>query len=576
MAIPLRPVDSALLPSTGPVPKRRVADIIVRTLSELGVDTYYGIPGGAIASTYDALLDYPTLRIINTRHETGAVFMAMGHSRVGGTLPCVLMTAGPGITNAITGLAAAHAEGIPLIAIGGEVPRKNYGKGALQEGSRYNLDVLGMVRSVTKFSAEVTNARGAATLVRKAVSTALSGRQGPVFISLPLDIANERVPPIRSSTSVSTQFSIDDEMLEGAAQVLQQAERGVILVGSGARHPEAVRLIGTVAATLQMPVITTPKAKGLFPESDPLSLGVFGLGGHASATEYLEAGVDVLLCIGCGLGETGTNSWSPILQASRSFIQIDIDAGQIGKNYQVDYGLVGPAHVLLRGLASRLRRKRYTLGLAPQPRGVRYYELETAHTDVVPLKPAWVLSALQQIVPDDTIYASDIGEHTMFAIHYLRVDHPDGFLVNTGLGSMGSGIGAAIGAKMAMPNRPVVSICGDYGFQMHGNEVATCVHHQIGVVFAVMNDARMRMVESGQSRVFGRSGMLHSHKVDFAAMARGMGARGYNIRTPEDFRALPEDLVRSNIPTVLDIEIDPAAAFPVNGRVSQIRHFSAE
>jgi len=575
VAIPLRPVNLASVsPSADPAPKRRVAEIVVRTLSELGVDTFYGIPGGAISSTYDALLDYPTLNVINTRHETGAAFMAMGHSRVGGSLPCVLMTSGPGITNAITGLASAHAEGIPLIAIGGEVPRKNYGRGALQEGSRYNLDVLGMVRSVTKFSAEVTNARAAATLVRKAVATALSGRQGPVFLSLPLDIANERVPPIQSSTSVSTQFEVDEDMLEGAARMLQDAERGLILVGSGARHPEAVRLIGTMAATLQMPVVTTPKAKGLFPESDPLSLGIFGLGGHASATEYLESGVDVLLCIGCGLGETGTNSWSPVLQASRCFIQIDIDAGQIGKNYQVDYGLVGPSHVILRGLSSRLRRKRYIAGVQQQPRGVRYYELETAHTDVVPLKPAWVLSALQQIVPDDTIYASDIGEHTIFAIHYLRVDHPDGFIVNTGLGSMGSGIGAAIGAKVAAPDRPVVCISGDYGFQMHGSELATCVHHGIGVVFAIFNDARMRMVESGQSRVFGRTGLLHSHKVDFAAMARGMGARGFNIRTPEDFRRLPDDLARSNVPTVLDIEIDPESTFPVNGRTAQIRNFS--
>lgn len=576
MPIPLRPVESLASETVGAAPKRRVADIIVRTLSELGVDTFYGIPGGAIASTYDALLDYPTLRVVNTRHETGAVFMAMGHSRVGGSLPCVLMTSGPGITNAITGLAAAHAEGIPLIAIGGEVPRKNYGRGALQEGSRYHLDVLGMMRSVTKFCAEVTNGQMAATLVRKAVSTALSGRQGPVFISLPLDISNERVPPIRFSTTVSNNFEIDEEMLEGAARMLQEAERGLILVGNGARHPEAVRLLGTIAATLQMPVITTPKAKGLFPESDPLSLGVWGWGGHGSATEYLESGVDVLLCIGCGLGETGTNGWSPILQAQKCFIQVDIDAGQIGKNYQVDYGLVGPAHIILRGLASRLRRRRYTTGLAPQPRGIRYYELETAHTDVVPLKPAWVLSALQQILPDDTVYTSDMGEHTIFAIHYLRVDHPDSFIVNTGLGSMGSGIGAAIGAKMAMPKRPVVSICGDYGFQMHGNELATCVQHRIGAVFAVFNDARMRMVESGLTKIYGRSVAMHSQRVDFAALARAVGARGFSVRSPEDFRALPDDLATSDIPTVLDIEIDPASTFPVNGRVADIRAFSSE
>jgi len=156
---------------------QRVADVIVDTLLELGVDTFYGIPGGAIASVYDALLDHPSVKVINTRHETGATFMAMGHSRLSGALPCVLVTSGPGVTNALTGLAAANADGVPLIAIGGEVPKKNFGRGALQEGSRYQLDLLGMVRSVTKFSAEISNPRAASTLVMKAVATARSGRQ---------------------------------------------------------------------------------------------------------------------------------------------------------------------------------------------------------------------------------------------------------------------------------------------------------------------------------------------------------------------------------------------------------------
>ncbi len=163
MAIPLRPVESVTPISQPVAPHRRVADVIVETLIELGITTFYGIPGGAIASVYDALVDHPSLKIINTRHETGAAFMAMGHARVSGNIACVLMTSGPGVTNALTGLAAAHADGIPVIAIGGEVPRKNFGRGALQEGSRYQLDLLGMVRSVTKFSAEVSNPSAAST-----------------------------------------------------------------------------------------------------------------------------------------------------------------------------------------------------------------------------------------------------------------------------------------------------------------------------------------------------------------------------------------------------------------------------
>lgn len=552
--------------------KLRVADVIVQTLKQLGVTTFYGIPGGAICPIYDALVDHPELRVINTRHETGAAFMAMGHSKVGGSLPCILMTSGPGITNALTGLASAFADGVPMIAIGGEVPRKNFGRGALQEGSSSHLDILGMVRSVTKFSAEISNPRAAASIVRKAVATALSGRQGPVFLSLPLDIANERVLPMKSASQVSTQFSLDEETISKAAEALQTCDRGLILVGSGARNPEAVRLVGTLAATLNLPVATTPRAKGLFPETDPLSLGVFGFGGHPSASEYLEKGFDTMIAIGCGLGETGTNSWSPVLQPSRTFIQIDIDAAQIGKNYQVDYGLVGPSHLVLRSLVSKITRRRPTLR---DEGGVRYLNAQDLVDDSTPLKPARVIRALQEIVPADTIFTSDIGEHTIFALHYLRIDRPDGFLVSTGMGSMGSGIGAAIGAKVVKPDRPVVAICGDYGFQMSGMDLSTCVQSGIGVVFAIFNDARMRMVESGQSRVYGRTGVMHGPRVDFAMMARSVGARSVSVRTAADLEAIPAEWLNSAVPLVLDIELDPASAFPIHGRVAQMKNFAS-
>lgn len=553
-------------------PMMRVSDVIVQTLKELGVNTFYGIPGGAICPIYDALYDHPELRVINTRHETGAAFMAMGHSKVGGSLPCILMTSGPGITNALTGLGSAYADGVPMIAIGGEVPRKNFGRGALQEGSSSHLDVLGMVRSVTKFAAEISNPRAAASIVRKAVATALSGRQGPVFLSLPLDIANERVRPMRSATQVSTHFALDEETIAEAARALQNSTRALILVGSGARHPEAARLVGTMAATLNIPVCTTPRAKGLFPENDPLSLGVFGFGGHTSASEYLDQGIDTLIAIGCGLGETGTNSWSPVLQPSSTFIQIDIDGAQIGKNYQVDYGLIGPSHLVLRSLVSKLTRR-------PPPAlpvgGVRYVNPSELVDDSLPLKSARVVRGLQNICPVDTIFASDIGEHTIFALHYLQVNRPDGFLVSMGMGSMGSGIGAAIGAKVVRPDRPVVAICGDYGFLMGGMELATCVQSKIGVVFAVFNDARMRMVESGQTRVFGRTGPMHGPRNDFAAIAKAMGARGVTIRSAKDLEEIPGEWLNCETPLVLDIEIDPKSAFPIHGRVTQMKNFAS-
>lgn len=549
---------------------KRVADVIIDTLRDLGVDTFYGICGGAIAPVYDALIDAPDLRVINTRHETGALFMACGHALMGESLPCVLMTSGPGITNAITGLASAKADGIPLIAIGGEVPKKNFGRGALQEGSAHGLDTVAMVRSVTKYAAEIINPRSAANVVRRAVATARSGRQGPVFLSLPLDVANERVVPTHMSSNVSTGFGSDDALVRDAAERLQGARRGLIVVGSGARHPMAVLQLRLLAETLQMPVVTTPKAKGLFPERSPLALGILGYGGHTSADAYVEEGADVILAVGCGFGETSTNSWRSSLEATSTFIQIDIDSSQVGRNYQVDIGLVGPAHVVLPSILARVRSRPRTSDL----RGISYVPFEPAIGHRA-LHPAQVIGLLQKTFPSDTIFTSDIGEHLLHTLHHLKIDHADGFVAHLGLGSMGSGIGSAIGIKVARPERAVVSICGDYGFQMFGNELATCVENRIGVTFAIFNDARMRMVENGLTNIFGRTLIEGGPPIDFAAMAQAFGARGINVKTADDFARLPADLARASVPTVLDIRIDPTAFFGNNARVKTISHFGS-
>lgn len=551
---------------------RRVADVVIDTLVELGVTTFYGIPGGAISSIYDALLDKKDIQVITARHETGAAFMAMGHARSGGSFPVVLTTSGPGITNVLTGLASAYADGVPMLVISGEVPRKNFGRGALQEGSRYHLDVLTMVGSITKHAQELTSPRAAASAIRKAVAIARSGKQGPVFLSLPLDVANERVEPIRGMANVSTTFELDEEIIGEAAAFLQGSKRALILAGSGSRHPEAVRWIGAIASTLGIPVATTPKAKGLFPESDPLALGIVGLAGHPSLTEYLDGGIDVLLCVGCGLGEIVTNGWSKVLEPSKALIQVDIDAGQFGKNYRVDCGIVGPAHLVLRSLASRLHRR----VPSQQLHGVKYLEPEALDNNSSPLHPARVIRELRGAFPEDTIFTADIGEHLLYALHYLRVDRPDAFIVSTGLGSMGSGLGAAIGAKMANPERPVVAICGDYGFQMFGMELATCVENHLGVVFAIFNDSRMKMVDNGLRDIFGRSGFSQGLSVDFVQLAESLGAQGLRIGSVEDFKLVNPVRLGRGVPLVLDIDIAPHVSFPQNGRVAQIRHFNSE
>jgi acetolactate synthase-1/2/3 large subunit len=269
------------------------------------------------------------------------------------------------------------------------------------------------------------------------------------------------------------------------------------------------------------------------------------------------------------LGETSTNNWSRLLQASDTFIQIDIDSAQIGRNYRVDLGLIGPADRALGALLDRLPDR----SAERRTFGITYREPAQLSVDRAPLHPARVVRLLQERMPADTVFTSDIGDHLLFAIHYLRIEQPDGFIANVGFGSMGSGLGSAIGAKVACPDRPVVAICGDHGFQMYGMELVTCVQNRIGVVFAVFNDARMTMVESGFMDVYGRGQDLGSARVDLARLASALGAHGFHVRSADDLASLPLELLCGDIPTVLDIELDPAVSFGLAARDAALKHF---
>ncbi|WP_394834940.1 thiamine pyrophosphate-binding protein [Pendulispora rubella] len=551
--------------------RTRCADRLVEVLERAGVDTIYGVPGGTISPIYDALIDHPGIRVVHARHETSAVFMAIGHTRVRpDALPCVLVTSGPGVTNAVTGLAAVLSEGVAVIVIGGEVPRTKFGHRALQEGSAETIDVVNIVRTVTRSAACITIPEHATYQLTAAIHRARTER-GPVFLSLPLDVALADVAPAQFAAATPRRPAPPDTALEEIAGILRSADRPLLLLGSGARG--AAREIRALAEKLQIPVVTSPKAKGIVPETAPYCLGVFGYGGHPSTIEYLERQpADVVLALGCGLTEPSTNSWSPLLQASRTMIQVDIDASQFGRNYRADLALEADVTAIVGRLATLL---------ADAPawdvphEAIRYLDPQALESDRTPLGPARVLRVLQEQVPADTIYTADIGEHLLFALHYLRLSEPDQFIASYGLGSMGSGICAAIGAKLAAPERTVVAICGDYGFQMYGMDLNMCVHEHLGVVFLVMNDDRMRMVEAGIDRIYGRGLPMDGPHVNFADLARAHGAQGF---VAADVRQLRSALrrIRPDVPTVIDVRIDPNSAFPMNARVKEISNFAVK
>lgn len=535
-------------------PKTRTADIFVDMLAEAGVEVIFGLPGGPIAPIHDALLDHPEIRTITTRHEAGAVFAAAGYAQATGKLAVAVVTSGPGILNALTGLASAHCDGLPVLVLCGEVPKDRFGKGACHEGSVYELDIVHMARSITKLAAQAHDPHMAPSLMQHAISTVTSGRRGPALLSLPMDVMTSEIRRPLIEVSSRVEFDTDASTIQTAAEALQTARRGVLLVGSGARWGRGPQRIRELAERLQMPVMTTPKAKGVFPETHPLSLGVFGWGGHASASEYLKGGVDVLMAIGTSLGESATDNWSPLLAGSSHFIQLDPDAQRIGRSYPVTVGIVDTVDGAVPKLLSRI-------DTAPRPKkkfGIERHEpgdvvLTGSEGRIAPQRALW---ELQQVLPKGTIYTSDIGAHMFFALHHLEIEAPRGFMTMLGLASMGSGIGAAVGIKVAEPHVPVVSICGDGCFSMGLGDVATAAMEGIPLIVAVMNDERYGMVEVGNNVVYGRSPSFPSGPMSVSHLAQGIGATAKIIEQPGELLELDLLGLAQHRPLVLDIRID--------------------
>jgi acetolactate synthase-1/2/3 large subunit len=316
--------------------------------------------------------------------------------------------------------------------------------------------------------------------------------------------------------------------------------------------------------------MTTPKAKGIFPESHPLSLGVFGYGGHPSTTQYLKEGVDVLLTVGSSLGDVATDGWSSLLAPTKCFIQIDADAMQIGRNYAVTHGLVGNAGPLLRRITERLRPRARSAG---REYGVRHFAdpSQDRHGPEGRITPMRALWELQRTMPADTIFTCDIGEHLLFGIHYLRAEDPHSFLVMTGLGSMGSSVAGAIGARLGRPDRPAVAVCGDGCYSMNIGDVAVAARDGIRIVVAVLNDGRYGMVELGHDAIYGRSPSYPAGPMDVSLMARSVGAQAVRIERNDQIAALDLPSLLDHGPLVLDIHIDRGARMPKNGRFDGIR-----
>lgn len=560
-------------------------NLLMRYLKAEGVEYIFGIPGGPLMPFYEAIFETGGISPILTKHEQGAAFMADGYARVSGKLGVCCSTTGPGATNLITGVACAYADSIPVLIITAQVATSAFGKGAAQESTSHGVDVVEMLKPVTKSSVMVHSPAKVGDVVRASLRAALCGRKGPVHINFPADFMKKSVPlvvlPPERYRVTSCQF--DRDAIKQASNYLVHAKKPVILAGNGVNLSGAHDELRKLAERLNIPVATSPKAKGAFPENHVLSLGVFGFVGSLVAEKYILSGEpDVLVAVGTSMGELTTCNWDSRLEPSRALIQIDIDHCEIGKNYPTALGIEGDAKAVLRELGYQVERDLHWL---EKPEGLdiewiknfkatnpKCVTPEKLMSEEVPLKPQRVIKELRDTLSSDSILFVDIGTCMPWALQYFPVYEPGTFYINMGLASMGHAVAACIGGKLARPDKPVVALAGDAAFAMNGMEVHTAVDHDIPVIWLVLNNGAHGMVYHGERIQFGgRFTTSTFHKrMNIAEIARGLGAESFEASKPGDVSSCLGAAMKCGRPAVIDVATDLAEVPPIGHRIHSL------
>ncbi len=555
------------------------ADGIIDALVKEGVDTFFGIPGGPVSPVFDSILRHPAAKLVESRHESAAAFAATAYFRASGKVPAVVVTAGPGATNAVTGICSAHNEGVPLVLVIGDVAWAANGGRLLQNSGPEGIDVEALFDKMTRRAVRVTSpaaARSQATAVLEAACD--SANPGPALLVVPIDRAAAKADAFRVSRTATRRTSEPDrEVVREVCRWLAAAEHPLLVFGSGAR-PYSATLRRLVDA-LDVPFVTTPKAKGLVSEEHPRSLRHGGLAASIWARDYTKQGVDVAVVLGTDLDDCSVGP-TPYVAPGGRLVHVDRDATVFNRNLPTELGVVSDVGafaelmyqvVLEDGLRNTRCRSKLRELRARSP----FDDQSFGGEDQALITPQRAVIELERAAGPEATFITDIGEHMLFALHYLTAKDPLAFQIQLGLGSMGSGVSGAIGAAIGNPTRPVVCICGDGSMQMAGMELLVAAKEHLPVIFAVFNDARYNMVYHGYKQVFGREAKWSTDFVDFAAWARSMGVTGVRVNHPGEIRPeLFERLMELGGPAVLDIRIDRDVRLAGGGRNEALQHMS--
>ena len=535
------------------------AEIIVECLKEQGVDTVFGYPGGAILNVYDALYEYrDQITHVLTSHEQGASHAADGYARATGKVGVCMATSGPGATNLVTGIATAMMDSVPMVAITANVGKSLLGKDSFQE-----VDIAGIVMPITKHSYIVKDISQLADTMRKAFYIAKSGRPGPVLVDVTKDVtaAKFEYTPRRPATVNRETSEIRKADIETAVKMIKEAEKPFIFNGGGAVISGASEEITELAHRIDAPVCDSLMGKGAFFGEDPLYTGMLGM--HGTKTSNLGVSqCDLLIVLGARFSERVTGNAKTFAKNAK-ILQIDIDAAEINKNVKVDAYIEGDVKEALKRLLPELPQKSHPEWIAKIQEMKEKYPLRYDHTQ---LTGPYVIEKLYELTQGDAIICTDVGQHQMWAAQYYKYKEPRTLLTSGGLGTMGYGLGAAIGAKMGRPEKKVINITGDGCFRMNMNEIATAVRCGRPLVQIVLNNHVLGMVRQWQTLFYEKrySHTILNDKVDFVKLAEAMGAEAIRVTKMEEVEPALKKALSADGPVVLDCWIDQnLSVFPM-------------
>ncbi|HZK11144.1 MAG TPA: biosynthetic-type acetolactate synthase large subunit [Atribacterota bacterium] len=526
------------------------AQIVVECLKREDVKVIFGIPGGVIMPLYDALYSEHSIKHILTRHEQGAAHAADGYARATGKVGVCIATSGPGATNLVTGLANAHLDSTPLVAFTGQVPTNLIGTDAFQE-----VDISGITLPITKNNYVVRDVRDLASIIQEAFHIARTGRPGPVLVDLPKDIqlaqTEFKYPKSVSLNGYKPTFNGHIQQIKAAAQEIDKAKRPIIYAGGGVISSNASSELRDLVLKTNIPITTTLMGLGSFPETHPLSLGMLGMHGTPCAN-YAISDADLIIALGVRFDDRITGKLDEFGSKAR-IIHIDIDPAEVGKNVLVDIPIIGDVKKTLERLNEFILKKKETEWLKKIKDWKSKYPLKYCKNNGE-LKPQYIMETINEIAKDNTIIVTSVGQHQMWAAQYYQYTEPRSFISSGGLGTMGYGFPAALGAKMGCPEKTVICISGDGSFQMNQQEIATAVNNNLAVTVIIMNNGYLGMVRQWQELFYDKryAETTLNGNPDFVKLVEAYGGTGIRVNKKQELYPALEKAISLNKFVLID------------------------